>query len=250
MARYTDRDWDVLGQLDPYWAVLTHETFRGSAASDTQTLEAFLNSGKQHVARIWDVIETNLGQRFTPARALDFGCGVGRVVIPLAERCGSVIGVDVAESMLAKARALCEELNVTNVHFTKCDDSLAGVDGGFDLVHSYIVFQHIPPRRGLRLLGQLMGKLNENGVGVLHVLYDNPDMATLRARLLKNAWRLLKRPFRRVPQMQMNAYPLNEVCRIIQRSGVQQIHLVPTDHAGCLGVVLCFRKISNASYLA
>jgi SAM-dependent methyltransferase len=250
MARDTDRDWDVLGELDPFWAVLTHQTFRGSVASDAEKLEAFLASGRQHVARIWDVIESNLGGPFSPARALDFGCGVGRVVFPLAERCGSVVGVDVAESMLARARALCEALNVSNVRFAKCDDSLAGVDGAFDLIHSYIVFQHVPPRRGLRLLRQLIGRLNENGVGVIHVVYDNPDMASLPPRLVKSLWRLLKRPFRRAPQMQMNAYPLNEVYRIIQGSGIRQIHVLPTDHGGCLGLVLCFRKVSNASYLA
>jgi hypothetical protein len=81
-------------------------------------------------------------------------------------------------------------------------------------------------------------------------LYHNPDMASLPARLLKSAWRPLKRPFRRVPQMQMNAYSLNEVCRIIQHSGIRQIHVLPTDHGGCLGLVLCFRKVPNASYLA
>jgi 2-polyprenyl-3-methyl-5-hydroxy-6-metoxy-1,4-benzoquinol methylase len=250
LGRGTDRDWEVLGQLEPCWAVLTHDAFRGPAVTDAEKLELFLASGRQHVARIWDVIESNLGGRFTPDRALDFGCGVGRIVVPLAERCGSVLGVDVADSMLANARLLCQQRNLSNVRFARCDDSLEGVDGGFDLVHSYIVFQHVPPGRGLPLLERLLGKLNANGVGVIHVLYDNPDMASLPASLLKNVWRTLKRPFRRVPQMQMNAYSLNQVYRIIQDSGVRQIHVLPTDHGGCLGLVLCFRKVPNAPYLA
>jgi cyclopropane fatty-acyl-phospholipid synthase-like methyltransferase len=148
------------------------------------------------------VIESNLGGRFTPDRALDFGCGVGRIVIPLAERCGSVLGVDVADSMLVNARLLCQQRNLSNVRFARCDDSLEGVDGGFDLVHSYIVFQHVPPGRGLPLLERLLRKLNANGVGVIHVLYD-----------------------------------------------VRQIHVLPTDHGGCLGLVLCFRNVPNAPYL-
>jgi len=245
----TDRDWNALGELDPYWAVLTHEAYRESTAPDQEKLEAFLASGRQHVDRIWDVIESSLGGQFAPDRALDFGCGVGRIVFPLAERCRFVLGVDVAESMLAHARVLSKHLNLSNVGFTRCDDSLAVADGAFDLVHSYIVFQHVPVRRGLQLLETLIGKLSENGVGVLHVLYDNPDMNSRPSRWVKTVGRLLKRPFRRIPQMQMNAYPLNEVWRIIQASGIRQIHVLPTDHGGCLGLVLCFRRASNAAYL-
>jgi 2-polyprenyl-3-methyl-5-hydroxy-6-metoxy-1,4-benzoquinol methylase len=246
----TDRDWNALGERDPYWAVLTHDAFRGSRVPDDEKLAAFLASGRAHVARIWQVLETALGGPLNPSRALDFGCGVGRVAIPLAERCGSVLALDVADSMLATARALGERLEVANLRFAKADDSLSAVEGRFDFVHSYIVLQHIDPRRGLRLIDALMSRLNENGVGVLHVLYHNPDMATLPERLVKKVWRALKRPFRAAPQMQMNAYSLNEVCRIIQRAGVRQIHALPTDHGGCLGVVLCFRRVPGAPYVA
>jgi SAM-dependent methyltransferase len=246
----TDRDWETLGELDPMWAVLTHEAFRESGFSDARKLGEFLGSGSRHVARIWEVVESTLGGPFAPDRALDFGCGVGRTAFPLAHRCGAVVGADVAESMLRRARVLCEALKLSNVRFVKCDDSLGGVDGLFDLVHSYIVFQHVAPRRGLPLIERLVARLKENGVGVIHVLYDNPDMHPGPGRVLKTAWRRLRRPFRRIPQMQMNAYPLNEVCRIIQRAGIRQMHVLPTDHGGCLGLVLCFRKTPNAEYLA
>ena len=250
LGHHTDRDWQVLGERDPFWAVLTDETFRSTDVADAEKLGAFLDSGKEHVARIWDLIESHLGGRFTPYRALDFGCGVGRIVVPLAARCSSVVGVDVADSMLAKARALCDKLKLSNVSFVQSDDSLGGLDGTFDLVHSYNVFQHIPPRRGRRLLQQLISRLNEDGVGVLHVVYYNPDMASLTARALKSAWRLLKRPFRRVPQMQIYASSMREVFQILQAAGVRQIHVLPTDHGGCLGLVLCFRKVPSAPYLA
>jgi phosphohistidine phosphatase SixA len=124
------------------------------------------------------------------------------------------------------------------------------VEGPFDLVHSYIVFQHVPPSRGLRVFRKLIDSLSENGVGVLHVVYHNPDMTSVAERLLKRTWRALKRPFRSLPQMQMNAYSLDDVFQIIQSSGIRQIHVLPTDHGGCLGLVLCFRKVPNASYLA
>jgi SAM-dependent methyltransferase len=245
VAQDTDRDWNALAEIDPYWAVLTHDEFRGAVATDRDRLNAFLESGREHVDRIWGAIETAHGGPFSPGRALDFGCGVGRVAIPLAARCGSVVGVDVADSMLARARELADRLGARNVQFVREDDDLALVGGTFDLVHSYIVFQHIAPKRGLRLLRVLASRLDDNGVGVLHVLYYNPDMASTGARLVKTAWRTLKRPFRQRPQMQMNAYPLGEVLRIIHEAGSGPIQMLPTDHGGCLGAILCFRRDSE-----
>jgi SAM-dependent methyltransferase len=249
LGHHTDRDWQTLGELDPCWAVLTGEPYRGADLADAETLEAVLDSGRRHVDRVWDVIETHLGGPFTPHRALDFGSGVGRVAIPLAERCGSVVGVEVAESMLATARAVSGRLGLANVRFVKSDDALGEVAGTFDLIHSYIVFQHIPPSRGLRLIRLLLDKLTEGGVGVIHVLYHNPDLASFPANVAKRVWRWLRRPFRRVPQMQMNAYPLNEVFRLVQESGGRRVHVLPTDHGGCLGLVICFRNAPNDSYL-
>ena len=149
MSQDTDRDWNALAEIDPYWAVLTHDEFRGAVATDRDKLNAFLESGRAYVNHIWDAIEAARGGRFSPERALDFGCGVGRIAIPLAARCGTVVGLDVADRMLAGARELCEQLGVRNVQFVKADDDLTQVHGTFDLVHSYIVFQHISPERGL-----------------------------------------------------------------------------------------------------
>jgi 2-polyprenyl-3-methyl-5-hydroxy-6-metoxy-1,4-benzoquinol methylase len=242
VGRDTDRDWNALAEMDPYWAVLTHDEFRGMVATDQDRLDAFLQSGREYVSHIWEVVEAALVRPFAPKRALDFGCGVGRIAIPLAERCASVLALDVADAMLARARELCEQLHVRNVRVAKSDDTLSQADGGFDLIHSFIVFQHIPAQRGLRLIRRLTELMTDDGVGVIHVLYYNPDMATLRDRLAKSAWRTARHPFRGVPQMQMNAYPLNDLLRIIQESGSRRIHVLPTDHGGCLGAILCFRR--------
>jgi 2-polyprenyl-3-methyl-5-hydroxy-6-metoxy-1,4-benzoquinol methylase len=242
VGRDTDRDWNALAELDPFWAVLTHDEFRGDVAADQDKLKAFIGSGETYVTGIWEAVESALGGPFRPERALDFGCGVGRISIPLAERCGSVVGVDVADRMLAEARALCERLRVPNVRFVTADDALSQVDGTFDLVHSFIVLQHIAPRRGLRLIQQLTSRLSDNGVGVLHVLYYNPDLQPFAARVTKAVWRSVMKPFRERPEMQMNAYPLNDVFCIIHEAGGGPIHALPTDHGGCLGAVLCFRR--------
>ena len=44
------------------------------------------------------------------------------------------------------------------------------------------------------------------------------------------------------PEMQMNAYHMNEVLFLIQRAGVRRFHAELTDHGGELGVIIFFQK--------
>ena len=68
---------------------------------------------------------------------------MGRLLRPLAPRVARVVGVDISEEMLRRAREHCASL--PNVELQRTDgafDFLA--DGAFDFVFSHIVFQHLP----------------------------------------------------------------------------------------------------------
>ena len=76
-------------------------------------------------------------------RVLEIGCGMGRLLLPLAPRVACVIGVDISEEMLRRAREHCASL--PNVELLRTDGRLDFLaDGGFDFVFSHIVFQHLP----------------------------------------------------------------------------------------------------------
>ena len=72
------------------------------------------------------------------ARVLDVCCGSGASAIPAAEAVGadgSVIGVDLAENLLALARAKAEQQQLTNVQFERGDmTDLRVENGSFDAV--------------------------------------------------------------------------------------------------------------------
>lgn len=98
------------------------------------------------------------------ARVLEVGCGTGVLTRLLARRPGvaSVVGVDVAASLLDKARALASELD--NVTFEEADArSLPFEDESFDVLVFDSTLTHVPgPDRAvaeafrvLRLLGRL-----------------------------------------------------------------------------------------------
>src|SRR4029453_18161126 len=99
MAADTDRVWNHLAKTDPYWAVLTLPQFHKDQLTK-DALADFFSTGERHVEFVLDVIHSPFDPSFTPWACLDFGCGVGRLVIPFAQKCRAVVGVDVSEAML------------------------------------------------------------------------------------------------------------------------------------------------------
>ncbi|MDQ3000444.1 MAG: class I SAM-dependent methyltransferase [Fibrobacterota bacterium] len=248
LSNNTDKEWEKFGKDDPYFGVLSDETFR-KGKLDATALDLFFASGRDYVDSLFRSIEAFTGNGFRPDSALDFGCGVGRLVIPLAAKCGRVAGVDVSPSMLAEARENCVRMKVANADF---HDSLAeaGAAAKFDLVNSYIVFQHIPPDRGYGLFRELIGLLTPGGVGAVQVTF------AIHTTRMKRAAGWLRRRFQpfnmlinlakgkpfNAPFMQMNGYRLNDLLAAVQETGCEEVRLSLTSHQGHSGAVLMFRK--------
>jgi SAM-dependent methyltransferase len=77
---------------------------------------------------------------------LDIGCGPGTLTVGLARLVspGEVVGIDIAESVVAEAAAHAAEARVTNVSFRVGDFREAGLDpASFDVVHAHQVLQHL-----------------------------------------------------------------------------------------------------------
>lgn len=249
VMRGSDAAWKRYGEIDPYFGVFSHDRFRREHLDD-MTVAEFFRSGETHVDWLVRTIRDRVDGAFAPRRVLDFGCGVGRLLIPLARISERVVGVDVSEGMLHEARRNCASHGVGNVHVARSDDRLSRVDGTFDFVHSWIVFQHIPPRRGMVILREIVARLERGGVGALHVTYRS---TASRARRTK-AWlrghvpgvnalvNLARGRSPSYPVMQMNAYDLDRIVALLQSAGCDRVHAHFTDHAGHLGAILFFRK--------
>ena len=84
--RWLEREWEKFGRKDPYFGVLSQEKFRATRI-DAAARAEFFETGERHVATCFETIRRCLAPSFAPRRTLDFGCGVGRLVIPFARRC-------------------------------------------------------------------------------------------------------------------------------------------------------------------
>ena len=227
----TDKTWNYFGTHDPYYGVLTNEEFRGGA-----NRERFWRTGQTHIDRLLSLLQQlfNLPAPVRFRRALDFGCGVGRLTLPLSRACDEVVGVDVSPAILAKAQSDCQQMGVANARFLLTDDELSAVSGAFDLVHTFIVLQHIRPRRGYKIIESLLSRLAPNGIGALEMTYqrDATPHVELAYRLCTRMPLLtrllnvlvLKRPAGQL-LAEMNEYDLGRVMTILCDHGCQRVHL-------------------------
>lgn len=236
MRRSYGKDWEDLARSEPHWAVITDDRFRSTRLT-SEGQQAFWQSGESYVRHVKDLFVTHFGRTLAPHRALDFGCGVGRLLLPLARCSTEAVGVDISPTMLEHGRAACDRAGVGNVAF------YPGLPTGrtFDFVNSALVLQHIPIRDGLPLLNQLLACLAPGGLLALQVVFARPGGGHLRrtgrwfyancppVRLLLNRCRGVAAG---APYMQMNAYPLGRVFALLCAAGLSDLHIILTSERG------------------
>lgn len=87
MTPKTDRHWKKWSDQNPYFGVLGVE-------SDSMNCQiqrkAFNESGVEHIDRMLEIINDRFGGLENRRAALDFGCGVGRMLSPLSTRFNAV----------------------------------------------------------------------------------------------------------------------------------------------------------------
>jgi len=238
----TDSAWEEWGRRDPYFGVITHPKFRLADMTE-QSRREFFDSGVAHVDYLMRTIRQYVDPAFVPKRVLDFGCGVGRTLIPFAKIAQRVVGVDVSVAMLEESRKNCEARQLTNVSLVSSDDKLSSATGAFDLVHSFIVFQHIPLERGRVLFRNLLSRIAPGGAAAIHVLYSKDKYADSYGIAPMDVPAESHRASNSSsPEMQMNPYNVNELLFSMQKESILRLHTEFTDHEGELGAFIFFQK--------
>src|SRR4051794_30379365 len=93
------QSWNKLAAQDAMWAVLTGP-YGAKRAWDPET---FFRTGKDEIDLVISRVQALGGT--VGERALDFGCGVGRLTQALGHHFRQVDGVDISEVMVRQARA-------------------------------------------------------------------------------------------------------------------------------------------------
>lgn len=157
--------WTRLGKDDPLWAVLTHAGKEGGKWN----VEEFLATGRAEIDGVL-AGAAKAGLKVTPGKALDFGCGVGRLCQGLARHFAEVHGVDISPSMLERARELNQHGTKVTYHLNERDDLGRFESGTFDFVYSNIALQHMDPKYARKYIADFYRVLKPGGVAVFQYI--------------------------------------------------------------------------------
>jgi SAM-dependent methyltransferase len=245
----SDKAWIQLGKTDPYLqTVQTLDPYKLDPGLP-QDGERYFASGESYVADLFDTIERHVAPAFVVRGAVDFGCSVGRIAIPLAKHCEWVIGLDVSHDVLAEAERNAERFGVSNARWLESDDGLTALTEPVDLFHSYNVFQHLPVGRGMAIVRRALGRLARGGIIAVHVPYRDRASRTRRAinwaqahvpgiHPLANVVRGRPRDY---PHMLMNQYDLATLFSVLSEYGCGGAHCKFVDQGRYPGAIVIAR---------
>jgi len=228
--------WERFAAREPYFAVVTDPRFlRANLTPEHE--RAFFASGESLVAWMLGVIDAGLAPQFAPMSTLEYGCGIGRLALPLARRPGSVTAVDRSAVMLDLARAEAERHGLGHVAF-QTPDQLFAAPRTFDLVVCYHVLQRLPRVEGLAMLRRLLASIGAEGVGVFQWCCRTRSPLTIRAsRWVRErvpgvngaANQLRGRP-PDDPFIPTHVYAMDEMLAEFEAAGLNPVHVALERH--------------------
>ncbi len=156
--------WEKHARRDPLWAILSDPSKKGRKWGTAE----FFETGRREISILLyrlDGLRIPFGRR----RALDFGCGVGRLTQALASRFEEVEGVDISETMIR----LAGDFNrfPDRVRYRVNAESRLDMfpDASFDFVYTNIVLQHIQPDLCRSYLREFLRILRPDGLLVFQL---------------------------------------------------------------------------------
>jgi SAM-dependent methyltransferase len=224
---------------EPFFGVVGFDDFRMSRLDDAARAR-FYESGEQDIARVLQYFDADFGARPRGGRALDLGCGVGRLTRVMAGIADEVVGYDVAPSMIAIARQVTPANVTLTTEFPK---------GPFDWINSYIVFQHIPPKEGLALLDACLAAVGPSAFLSLQITgwrdgkLPSRTLPSMAARWFER-WRHRQPGVSAEPLIRMYDYDFGEILKRLTAHGFGRVVTHHTQHGGHHGAWFIARRTS------
>ncbi len=237
--------WEVNARVDALWSILTdpHKT------NNKWQIDEFFQTGEQEIAAVETAVKAR-GLNFGGKKALDFGCGVGRLTQALAKRFQTAVGVDISQRMIDMARGYSTNLSNCEFRQNSSDDLRQFDDASFDFIYSRIVLQHIKPEYSSRYIREFVRLLTRDGLAVFQLpemrleSYGKPSKLKFIKEPVKKAFRrympwVLFAGFRRIFRgpsnginLEMHGIDQKAVIALVESSGGEVFHIENDDSAG------------------
>jgi len=222
------RDWEILAQLDPLWAI---STFKEKKFNKWNVEQFFLKGEKLNHELSKEIKQLGYPVQFKTA--LDFGCGVGRVSRFIAKSFEECYGADISETMVALAKKYNQ--GISNCKFIVNSENNLSLfsDNYFDLVYSRIVLQHIPEKEIIKFyIREFVRILKKKGL----LYFQLPSQIPLQNKIrpIRRIYTLLREMGinekflynkMKITPIMMNYIPEKEVLKILESEGAKILEI-------------------------
>lgn len=174
------KNWDEFGRTDPLWAILT---WPGKEDNKWQ-IDEFFKTGTEEIDLVMRYVQSVYSISY--GKALDFGCGIGRLTQALTNYFDDVYGIDIASSMI-------ESANRYNKYEKKChyilneeNDLRLFENDSFDFIYSNIVLQHMKPEYSKNYIKEFLRIMTPNGITVFQIPSEKKSLGQISIRNLSS----------------------------------------------------------------
>jgi len=225
-------NWNNLGETDPLWAVLSdpHKQDKKWQIND------FFIHGEKEIENVMKYIKS-LGITVSSQKALDFGCGVGRLTQALAQYFDQVYGVDIAPSMIELAKQYNRYENKCLYYLNDTNKLELFADESFDFVYTKITLQHVKPEYSKNYIKEFLRILAPKGLLIFQIPSEQTILGKLRASIVSIMPKALSNLYRRSrygtkAKMEMYGIKREEVINLIAAHGADVLDVKQDKSAG------------------
>ena len=152
--------------------------------------------------------------------------------------------------MIEEAKKKTPKKLASKIAYALSDDQLSHLPKNYDLVYSNIVIQHIPLKRGYRIIEELLGNLDYKGFAALQITftYEAPlfKRSVIYARNhfvpLHYLLNILRGNQWNSPRMRMHLYSREKISKLFKSAGITETIQLATDHGGYIGAMIIGQK--------
>lgn len=224
-----NKDWEGLAKQDAMWAILTNPDKAGNKWDKTD----FFASGRNEIRVVFDYLKENNLLPIDNTKALDFGCGVGRLSHALVDYFLVVDGLDVSPTMIAKANELNSDLKNRIFFFVNENTKTNYEDNTFSFIFTTIVLQHIPYPQQIEYIKEFARILKPGGVMVFQIPTKDIRQLSVVQKIkstVRVRERLSKIGIGSYHHMQMNVVNEDEIKTVLDNSGCEVMSQLFTNH--------------------
>ena len=177
-------NWNEFGKRDPLWSILTVD----SKKNNQWDLVEFFAAGEREISGVMRYLQ-NIKAPLRRGKAMDFGCGVGRLTQALCPEFEECHGVDIAESMVALADQYNRFGSRCQYHVNVSHDLRVFTNDTFDFIYSNIVLQHNKPAHSRKFIQEFLRILAPGGLVVFQIPSEPVFGRSDESQLPANAFR-------------------------------------------------------------